>query len=233
MYEKTLHELAARRPDVAFPGLGFTVIGNGTPLPSDYLELLARDTSGVSWVIELKRGSLGALAVDASAAVPRIPETAISRHQLSRRALGHAEANKSRHDPLLKDRRPPCPCTPSNQKEAYIMTYFHPEEEFQVAALERHAFANPGARYLLEFADDESYLCEFDASWESENTGDLDIEMDDPLYDEFYQVGLHVLEVVQVGQHDFTKDEYIAIDYRDFPAKITDVDTGTVIYQET
>ena len=64
VYEKTLHELAAREPDVAFPGLGFRIIGNGTALPSGILDLLAVDASGETWVIELKRNSLGRTAVD-------------------------------------------------------------------------------------------------------------------------------------------------------------------------
>lgn len=109
------------------------------------------------------------------------------------------------------------------------MACFHPEEEFQVSALERHAFANPDVRNLVEFADGRELPMRIRSVWESENTGDLDIKMDDPLYDEFHQVGLHALEVVQAGPQDFTKDEYVAIDYRDFPAKVTDVAIRTVV----
>lgn len=42
----------------------FTIVGNGTPLPSGYLDLLALDDAGTTWVIELKRTNLGKLAVD-------------------------------------------------------------------------------------------------------------------------------------------------------------------------
>ena len=110
------------------------------------------------------------------------------------------------------------------------MSYFHPEEEFQVAVLERYAFERPEARYLVEFGDGESYLCEYEGSWESENTGDLEIEMDDPLYDEFYQVSFHVLEKVRQGKRGYRENEYFVVDYRDFPAKVTDVGTNTLVY---
>ena len=110
------------------------------------------------------------------------------------------------------------------------MSYFHPEEELQVAVLERYAHEHPETRFLVKFQDGETYLCEYEASWESENTADLDIEMDDPLYDQFYQVGFHVLEKVEPGTRGYVEGGYFAVDYRDFPAKVTDMDTNTVVY---
>jgi hypothetical protein len=70
------------------------------------------------------------------------------------------------------------------------MTYFHPEEEFEFGVLEEYDDIHPGTRYLVEFPDGESYVCRCFAFYESENSGELDIEIDDPRYDEFYQVAM-------------------------------------------
>ena len=55
------------------------------------------------------------------------------------------------------------------------MTYFHPEEEFQFGVLEEYDDNHPGTRYLVEFPDGESYVCRYFASYESENSGELDV----------------------------------------------------------
>lgn len=73
--------------------------------------------------------------------------------------------------------------------------YFHPQEEFEVWAEQER----PGTRYLIEFADGESYVCLFDTAYDSENGGELDIETDHPLYDEFHQVSLRIIRTVQRG----------------------------------
>lgn len=56
--------------------------------------------------------------------------------------------------------------------------YFHPEEEFQVWALEKYADERPGTKFLVEFADGEAYVCVVDTAWDSDNAGELDNEMD-------------------------------------------------------
>jgi len=59
------------------------------------------------------------------------------------------------------------------------MTYFHPEEKFQFGALSKYDDENPGTLYLIKYSDGESYICRYFTDYESENGGDLDIEMDD------------------------------------------------------
>lgn len=108
------------------------------------------------------------------------------------------------------------------------MTYFHSQEQYQVGVVEAHGLAHPASRLLVQFADGESYVCVFDASWESENGCELEIEMDDPRYDEFYQVGFVIVEIIQDGERRY--QQTLTIDYRDFPTKITDLDADTVIY---
>ena len=108
------------------------------------------------------------------------------------------------------------------------MTYFHPEEEFQFGVLEEYNDNHAGTRYLVEFPDGESYVCRYFASYESENSGELDIEMDDPRYDEFYQVAMDIVETVRTGVRCY--QDGFTLDYRDWPALIKDVDRGTVVY---
>jgi hypothetical protein len=108
------------------------------------------------------------------------------------------------------------------------MTYYHPEEERRVWEVETHAYEHPRARYLVEFSDDESYVCLFADAYDSENGGELDIEMDDPLYDEFHQIVMKIVEVVREGDRPY--NEWLSLDYRDWPVLIKDLDAGTVVY---
>jgi hypothetical protein len=108
------------------------------------------------------------------------------------------------------------------------MTYFHPEEEFQFGVLEEYNDIHPGIRYLVEFPDGESYVCRCFAFYESENSGELDIEIDDPRYDEFYQVAMEIVETVRTGDRRY--QDGFTLDYRDWPALIKDVDRSAIVY---
>ncbi|MGJ9477903.1 hypothetical protein ACRQDY_04095, partial [Actinotignum sp. GS-2025b] len=54
------------------------------------------------------------------------------------------------------------------------------------------------------------------------------IEMDDPLYDEFFVMDFEILEIVHDGPRRYSN--FLAVDYRDFPEKIIDITTNTVVY---
>lgn len=114
--------------------------------------------------------------------------------------------------------------------EVWTMRYVHPEEEFQVWAVEGYEESHPGTRYLVEFADAESYICRFDTAYDSENGGELDIEEDNPLFDEFHQISLEILEVRHPGLRPY--DQWLNLDYRDWPIRITDVGTSTVVFAQ-
>ena len=109
-------------------------------------------------------------------------------------------------------------------------SYYHPQEEFQVWVLEDYEEDRPGTTYLVAFGDDERYICLFDTAYDSDNAGELDIEMDDPLYDEFHQVSMRITKTVQKGLRPY--NEWLNLDYRDFPVLIKDLDTGKVVYRE-
>lgn len=109
-------------------------------------------------------------------------------------------------------------------------SYFHPEEEFQVWVLEEYADEHPGTRYCVEFNDGESYICQFFAAFDSENSGELEIDTDDPRYDEFHVVTYSIRDTIQSGRRRYADN--LSVDYRDFPTKVTDLGTGTVVYPE-
>lgn len=52
--------------------------------------------------------------------------------------------------------------------------------------------------------------------------------MDDPRYDEFYQIAMEVLGTVKSGTRGYQTG--LTLDYRDWPAFIKDFDSGTVVY---
>ncbi len=108
------------------------------------------------------------------------------------------------------------------------MTYFHPEEELQFGVLEQYEDKHPGTRYLVEFPDGESYVCRYFTSYESENGGELDLEMDDPRYDEFYQIAMKIVEMIRSGERRY--QDVFTLDYRDWPTLIKDLDRGAVVY---
>ncbi|PMC74919.1 hypothetical protein [Brachybacterium sp. UMB0905] len=113
---------------------------------------------------------------------------------------------------------------------------FHEEERSTTVVLTTYAMAHPHARLLIEFGEQESYIGAFDTTYESDNSGELDIEMEDPRYDEFRQVSYGVLEIIQDGPRRFRdvrstpQKDWLTIDYRDFPTRVVDVDRGVVVY---
>lgn len=109
-----------------------------------------------------------------------------------------------------------------------MSNYYHPEEEFQVRKVQRYCHHHPRVVLDISFADGEEYRGVFDGAYDSENGCDLDIEMDDSRYDEFYQVAFEITEIIKDGSRRY--NEFLTVDYRDFPVLITNVETGEVVY---
>jgi hypothetical protein len=110
------------------------------------------------------------------------------------------------------------------------MTLYHREEALQGWALYHYELDHPGTIYQVVFADGESYLCVFDTIYESDNAGELDIEDDNPLYDEFVQASMEILETVQKGLRPY--NQWLNLDYRDWPVLIKDIATGALVYDD-
>lgn len=110
--------------------------------------------------------------------------------------------------------------------------WFHPEEPGQVGALRAYERAHPGSKYLITFADGESYICRYFTSYESGNWGEVDQALGDSAtdadYDEFHEIAMHIERINQDGPRRY--NEYLTLTYRDFPARIANADTGEVVY---
>ncbi|KMY23922.1 hypothetical protein SAMN05421878_1323 [Actinobaculum suis] len=106
--------------------------------------------------------------------------------------------------------------------------YLHAEEEFQVWPVEEYASANLNNPLSILFEDGEHYSGVFFTATDSDNGGELDIDIADPRYDEFHQVVFEIVESIKAGRRRYGK--YLAIDYRDFPVLITDLISGVVVY---
>lgn len=52
--------------------------------------------------------------------------------------------------------------------------------------------------------------------------------MDDPRYDEFYQIAMTIAETIRDGGRRY--QDGLTLDYRDWPALIKDVDRDAVVY---
>ncbi|EEZ90260.1 hypothetical protein HMPREF0578_0165 [Mobiluncus mulieris 28-1] len=109
-----------------------------------------------------------------------------------------------------------------------MYNYFHPEEKYQVWKVVRYHYRHPQALLDIRFFDGEEYRGVFDTAYDSENGCDLDIEMDDPRYDEFFQVAFEITEIIKDGPRRY--NEFLTVDYRDFPVLITNVETDEVVY---
>ena len=106
--------------------------------------------------------------------------------------------------------------------------YEHPEELYQTWYCIGYANQHPKATYKLEWDDSDAYEVVFDSAWESENGGELDIEEDDPRYDEFEQCSYLITKIIRDGAHRYQRS--VTIDYRDFPDRITDLTNGVQVY---
>lgn len=108
------------------------------------------------------------------------------------------------------------------------MVFFHNEEKYQVQILEEYIRTHEKNLYNIQFANGEEYLTYYNTSWESDNSGELEIDLDDPQYDEFYQMSFDIYQIVRDGNRRY--HDNLTIDYRDFPKLITDITTGSIVY---
>lgn len=136
-----------------------------------------------------------------------------------------------RDDPLLQGWRARGAGYPEpREKEMKMGYWYHPEiEEHTIGAVMDYTDKHRDEILKIEFADGESYIATFFAAYESENTGELDIEENDPRYDQFYVVTFVITKILQDGTRRY--NDSLSLDYRDFPTRITNADTGHIIYQ--
>lgn len=104
---------------------------------------------------------------------------------------------------------------------------FHEEERSTTALLEAYEDSRPGAVVVMKFAEGDVYKCQFYTAYESDNCLDLD----DPNYDEFFELVYKVLETVTLGKNCYEEhsEKWVTLNYKHFPVLVTS-ENGTVIY---
>ena len=75
---------------------------------------------------------------------------------------------------------------------------YHPEEDRQFGLVWDYDNEHSDAVYEIVFSNGECYRAVYFTAFESDNAGELDIEMDDPRYDEFHVLVFEVRESMTV-----------------------------------
>ena len=105
--------------------------------------------------------------------------------------------------------------------------WYHEEEKNSVGILLKYGMEHVHEPITLHFGKNESYICDFLSSYESDNIAE--VENHDAEYDEFIVVAYRVLKVVQAGSHYSIGDGGIEITYLNMPDKVTN-SRGEIIY---
>lgn len=108
---------------------------------------------------------------------------------------------------------------------------FHEEERGTILKLtDEHR--NHFSPVEMTFAEGDSYLCEFNTSWESDNG----LDDDDPEFDEYWEVWYDISKVLILGPNleystspSGKKSPIVLLTYKHFPSKITC--NGKVIFE--
>lgn len=102
------------------------------------------------------------------------------------------------------------------------------EEKCQVIPLYAYAIRHPSATYEFTFKDGERYIGTFEDAFETDNRADLDLDDDSLIVDEFRQMIFHVQPISNSGKRLY--DGHLALDYRDWPATIVDLENRTRVF---
>ena len=109
--------------------------------------------------------------------------------------------------------------------------WYHQVEAQQIGALMEYEKAHPDSTYEITFSDGERYIAQYsNLDSGADNSNDLDIDVDDPHYDEFYQLDFKLSDTSPRGRRNY--NDYLCVDYRDFPSRIKDAVNGKIIYPQ-
>lgn len=101
-----------------------------------------------------------------------------------------------------------------------------------IGEIENFSLDNRLPLLRLEFAEGDAYLCKY-ANGEWEDNGEWNPGEDTrnlPGFEEWYELGLHVEEVLTPGPNKDPRFEYIIISRKRMPVRVTAGDT--VLYEE-
>lgn len=101
-----------------------------------------------------------------------------------------------------------------------------------MGAIENYSMDNGYPVLTIEFAEGDSYLCRYDdGSWEDNgewNPGEDTRNL--PGFEEWYELSLHVEEILAPGPNKDPRYEWIFISRKHMPCKVAAGDT--VLYEE-
>lgn len=105
---------------------------------------------------------------------------------------------------------------------------FHNEEKHTTAFLESYEDSHPNSPIIMTFTEGDIYKCQFYTAYESDNG----LELDNPDYDEFYELVYKVLETITLGNNSYKEksERWITVNYKHFPICITN-ESGLIIYK--
>ena len=106
---------------------------------------------------------------------------------------------------------------------------FHEEEENTIAFLEDYEDSTPVQKLVMTFEQGDKYLCHYLEMFESDNGGDLDIEPEDPRWDDFWMMVYEVDEILKPGPNFEPVGNCLLLTYAHFPTLIT-TEAGEQIY---
>ena len=103
---------------------------------------------------------------------------------------------------------------------------FHIEERTTIAPLENYIDLHPKQSLTLTFDEGDVYVCEIFTAYESDNG----LALDDPDYDEFYEIAFLIRETLADGPNKEDGYGTVLLNYKHFPARIVAED-GTEVYR--
>ncbi len=103
---------------------------------------------------------------------------------------------------------------------------YHEEERDTVYPILRAVESYPdGTPFRLTFPEGDCYVCTYFTSYDSENG----LELDDPLYDEWYEIFFEIQEVVEPGPNGSEEYMSVLVYYQRVPERIETLD-GTCVF---
>ena len=103
---------------------------------------------------------------------------------------------------------------------------YHVEERATIDPLDKYINSHENNRLTLTFAEGDTYVCDLLTAYEADNG----LALDDPAYDEFYEIAFLIRETLADGPNKEEGYGTVLVNYKHFPARIVAED-GTEVYR--
>ena len=103
---------------------------------------------------------------------------------------------------------------------------YHVEERATIDPLDKYINSHESNRLTLTFDEGDTYVCDLLTAYEADNG----LALDDPAYDEFYEIAFLIRETLADGPNKEEGYGTVLLNYKHFPARIVAED-GTEVYR--